>query len=111
MNTKKKISKALTLILASVMAFSVVGCGGGGTSSSVGGNSSSAGGTSASTGGEESSVAKPQLTDPETRPLVMSISTPDGVFNPFFSTSAYDSSIVGMTQISMLDTDKLGNLV
>ncbi len=49
--------------------------------------------------------------DPETRPLSMSISTPDGVFNPFFSTSAYDSSVVGQTQIGMLSTDKEGNIV
>ena len=49
-----------------------------------------------------------QKYDPETRPLVMSLGTPDGVFNPFFSTSAYDSSVVGMTQISMLSADKNG---
>ena len=51
-----------------------------------------------------------QSYDPETRPFAMSISTPDGVFNPFFSTSAYDSSIVGMTQIGMLNTDSKGNV-
>ena len=51
-----------------------------------------------------------QSYDPETRPFAMSISTPDGVFNPFFSTSAYDSSIVGMTQIGMLNTDSKGNI-
>lgn len=51
-----------------------------------------------------------QSYDPETRPFAMSISAPDGVFNPFFSTSAYDSSIVGMTQIGMLSTDSKGNI-
>lgn len=51
-----------------------------------------------------------QSYDPETRPFAMSISTPDGVFNPFFSTSAYDSSIVAMTQIGMLNTDSKGNI-
>lgn len=54
---------------------------------------------------------KGQSYDPETRPFAMSISAPDGVFNPFFSTSAYDSSIVGMTQIGMLSTDAKGNIV
>lgn len=49
--------------------------------------------------------------DPETRPFVMSIQQPDGVFNPFFSTSAYDSEVIGLTQISMLSTDMKGNLV
>ena len=52
-----------------------------------------------------------QKYNPEERPLSMSISTPDGVFNPFFATSAYDSSIVGMTQISMRSSDKEGNIV
>lgn len=58
-----------------------------------------------------SESAKTQTYDPETRPLTMSISTPDGVFSPYFSTSAYDSSIAGLTQISMLSTDHLGNIV
>jgi len=49
--------------------------------------------------------------DPEKRPFSMSIQNPDGVFNPFFSTSAYDSSIISLTQISMLNTDKDGNIV
>lgn len=47
----------------------------------------------------------------EERPLTMSTGNPDGVFNPYFSTSAYDSSIVGMTQISMLSSDEKGNVV
>lgn len=49
--------------------------------------------------------------DTETRPFSMSISTPDGVFNPFFSTSAYDSTVLGMTQIGMLNSDKDGQVV
>lgn len=49
--------------------------------------------------------------DQETRAFTMSISTPDGVFNPYFSSSAYDSQIVGLTQIGMLNTDKNGNIV
>lgn len=49
--------------------------------------------------------------NPETRPLVMSISTPDGVFNPFFATSGYDTTLVGLTQIGMLNSDKNGKIV
>ena len=49
--------------------------------------------------------------DQETRAFTMSISTPDGVFNPYFSSSAYDSQIVGLTQIGMLNTDKNGKIV
>lgn len=52
-----------------------------------------------------------QQYDPETRPFILSISTPDRVFNPFFSTSAYDSEVIGQTQIGMLSTDKNGNIV
>lgn len=54
---------------------------------------------------------KKESYDPETRAFTMSISTPDGVFNPYFSSSAYDSQIVGLTQIGMLNTDKKGNIV
>lgn len=49
--------------------------------------------------------------DTETRPFSMSIQTPDGVFNPFFSTSAYDSAIISHTQVGMLSTDMKGNIV
>lgn len=59
---------------------------------------------------EDDPAGNTQIYDPETRPLVMSISTPDGVFNPFFSTSAYDSQVVGMTQIGMLSTTAKGEI-
>ncbi len=48
--------------------------------------------------------------DNETDRLVLSIGELDGVFNPFFSTSATDGSIIGMTQIGMLSSDKDGNV-
>ena len=44
----------------------------------------------------------------ETDPLVFATLEVDKVFNPFFSTSATDSSVVGMTQIGMLSNDKDG---
>ena len=40
--------------------------------------------------------------DTENDPVRFAIEGQDGVFNPFFSTTAYDSEIVGMTQIGML---------
>ena len=43
-------------------------------------------------------------------PLILSSQELDGVFNPFFSSSAPDSQIVGMTQIAMLGNDKSGNV-
>ena len=48
--------------------------------------------------------------DNESTRLVLSISELDGVFNPFYSSSAPDGSIVGMTQISMLSADKYGKV-
>ncbi|MBE5742646.1 MAG: hypothetical protein E7360_04955 [Clostridiales bacterium] len=49
--------------------------------------------------------------DNETTPLVFSSQEVDKVFNPFFSTNAADSSVVGMTQIGMLTNDEKGNPV
>ena len=47
----------------------------------------------------------------ETSTLVFSSGEFDRVFNPFFSTSAYDSSVVGQTQISMISSDDNGKEV
>ena len=48
--------------------------------------------------------------DNETTRLVLSTSELDGVFNPFFSSSAPDGSVVGMTQLGMLSADKDGKV-
>ena len=47
--------------------------------------------------------------DNETDSLVFSSDAVDKVFNPFFSTSGADSSVVGMTQLGMLGNDAKGN--
>ena len=52
--------------------------------------------------------------DPEVaddRALVLSSQELDKVFNPFYSSSAPDSQIVGMTQMGMLANDAKGNIV
>ena len=49
--------------------------------------------------------------DNENDSLVFSTLEVDKVFSPFFSTSATDSNVVGLTQISMLGNDKDGNVV
>ena len=46
----------------------------------------------------------------ETTRLVLATTELDGVFNPFYSSSATDGSIVGMTQIGMLSSDKNGRV-
>ena len=42
--------------------------------------------------------------------LVIATAELDGVFNPFYSSSAADGSVVGMTQIGMLSSDKDGKV-
>ena len=46
----------------------------------------------------------------EDTPLLLSSQELDGVFNPFFSSSAPDSNIVAMTQIGMLGNDSKGKV-
>ena len=53
---------------------------------------------------------KKTVVDNESTRLVLSTSELDGVFNPFYSSSASDGSVVGMTQISMLSSDKDGKV-
>ncbi len=48
--------------------------------------------------------------DNEENPLLLSTTEVDGVFNPFFSSSATDSNVVGMTQLGMMTSDEAGNL-
>ena len=49
--------------------------------------------------------------DNENDPLVFSSQEVDKVFNPFFSTAAPDSNVVGLTQIGMISNDSAGNPV
>lgn len=98
---KKNIfSKVLAALLAGLMLVSVVAC-----------NSGSGNQESATTGRSENPNTPSGQYNTETRPFSMSIQTPDGVFNPFFSTSAYDSAIISHTQIGMLNTDPKGNII
>lgn len=52
---------------------------------------------------------KTPVTDEDT-PLILSSQELDGVFNPFYSSSAADSGIISMTQISMLGNDSKGKV-
>lgn len=47
--------------------------------------------------------------DTENRAVVFATDALDGNFNPFFATSATDSTIAAMTQVGMLTTDSKGN--
>ena len=105
----KKLVRIVSIMLAVVTAVAIlipvlVGKGKGGGSLD---NSSS----SSSSGGSTSETPEGKGFDNEVNALVFSSGEFDGVFNPFFSTSAYDSSVVGQTQISMLSADDTGNKV
>ena len=80
-NLKKLISLSLALVLLFGSLSSLMACGGNGS-----------------------------VIDNEETRLVLSTAELDGVFNPFYSSSAPDGSVVGMTQIAMLSSDKDGNV-
>ena len=86
----KSVRRIACLALTSLMVFSVTACGDASVDSTSG------------TGN------KVQQYNPETRPLVMATDALDGNFNPFFATSAPDNTIIGMTQLGMLSTDRDG---
>ncbi len=95
----KSVKKVACLLLSALTAVSLFACGGGGG----GGNNGNSGNS-----GSDSSGGVVQKYNPETRPLVMATEPCDGNFNPFFATSAMDSTMVAMTQIGMLITDDKG---
>ena len=61
-----------------------------------------------SCGGDDEQTDNGVYYNNQTDPLVFSSQEVDKVFNPFFSTTATDGTVVGMTQIGMLGNDKDG---
>lgn len=53
-------------------------------------------------------TATPRTGSNATTPLVISSSTLDGKFSPFFVTSAYDTTVEGYTQLGLIYLDKKG---
>ena len=83
MKTTTRIFSLLLAVATLFSALAFAGCGGGGTD---------------------------KVLDNEKDRLVLSTSELDGVFNPFYSSSAADGSVIGMTQIGMLSSDKEGKV-
>ena len=98
---KKKLIIIISIIVAVVIASTTIII-----SSSCGDDSASSSSSGDSSGGGSS-----VLYDNENDPLVFSSQEVDKVFNPFFSTAAADSNVVGLTQIGMIGNDSLGNPV
>ena len=92
---KKNLQKVFSIALATAAVFGVVSCS----------NGSQASGT-----GATATSSNKGHYDNEKNALVMAKTDPDRVFNPFYSSSASDSSIISMTQIGMLGNDKNGNI-
>ena len=82
----KTMKRILSLVLAASMLFGVLA-------------------TLAGCSGDDGVVI-----DNETTRLVLSTSELDGVFNPFYYSSGPDGSIIGMTQLGMLSSDKDGKV-
>ena len=66
-------------------------------------------GTETGTGNGDNSN-RPSGISNENTPFAMASEALDGVFNPFYYTSGADGSVIGLTQIGMLTTDKDGNI-
>lgn len=60
--------------------------------------------------GPDDPSKKDEYYDNEVDKLIFSTQEVDKVFNPFFSTSAMDSNVVGMTQIGMLSNNSKGEV-
>ena len=44
-------------------------------------------------------------------PLVVATSTLSEKFSPYFADTAYDQDVVGMTQVGMMTTDRVGGII
>lgn len=84
----KKISKILALLFAALMVFALVACGKGGNTPSGSGSA-----------------------EPEETPLVVGYSPFSSKFSPFFAETAYDQDAQGMTQIELINLDRLGQVI
>ena len=92
-----KRRRMLSLILAAVMALSLMACGG-----------STGASTSAGAGGTAETAA---ATENGETPLVVGYSPFNSKFSPFFSETAYDQDVQALTQLPLLTSDRMGAIV
>ncbi|MBO7730451.1 MAG: ABC transporter substrate-binding protein, partial [Lachnospiraceae bacterium] len=85
----KKLSKVLALLLAALMVFALAACGKGSDTPSGSGSAN---------------------VDGET-PLVVGYSPFSEKFSPFFAETAYDQDVSSMTQISLINLDRMGQVI
>ena len=94
-----KRRRMLSLILASVMALSLMACGG-----------STGASTSAGAGDTAPAETATEAESGET-PLVVGYSPFNSKFSPFFSETAYDQDVQALTQLPLLTSDRMGAIV
>ena len=60
---------------------------------------------------EEPKAEEPKAVRDENTPLVVAYSPFSAKFSPFYADTAYDQDVVGMTQISLMTTDRMGGVI
>lgn len=118
--SKKLLKVSLAILLVAVFVFSAFGCD---KKPAVPTDTTAPSGSATDPSGSEAppvevlpdvpanrydALATPRTGSNATVPLVVSTGTLDGKFNPFFNTSAYDTDVVGMTQLGLLYYNKDG---
>ena len=103
----KKSAKLMALVLAVVMCLGVLtACGSAPAAPAAPAEAPAESTTEPAAPAEEAAPA----TDPNT-PLVVGYSAFNSKFSPFFATTAYDQDAQGMTQLSLLPTDRTGSVL
>lgn len=97
------MKKLSLFLLTLVLAFVLVAC----TEKTTTTNTASTTTTTTTT----TTTQPPVVYDNEEDTLLLQSSTMDGVFNPFFYSSAYDGDVVGLTHVGLLTTNETGAVV
>lgn len=117
------MKKVFAILVAAMVVFSMAGCGSGGSSTPASGDETSGSAvTPSATDTADSNGAKvfvkaasskdlPDQAKARTDTLVMGSETPDGVFNPFFSQSLYDSYVHQLVFPYLSTNDAKGNMI
>lgn len=100
MSFKKILITLLALLLCASMVVSLAACGKKKNQE-----------TDADQTGNESGENTPKQSKNESQTLIIQESTFDGVFNPFFYSSAYDGDVVNMVNVGLVTMDPTGAIV
>ena len=98
----KQLTKIVALLLTAVLLLTMFAACSGKKDNPDDTTAGTGTGENGTSGGKDPSNPTTGKYDTERDPVRFAIEGQDGVFNPFFSTTAYDSEITGQTQIGML---------